>query len=92
VKLQSLEIGDVFIKGGSPGHAIIVVDVAIEKNSGNKIFLLAQSYMPAQSIHIVVNPNNSNISPWYSLDEIKTELYTNEWTFTKDELKRFQVE
>lgn len=92
VKLQNLEIGDVFIKGGSPGHAVIVVDMAIEKNSGNKMFLLAQSYMPAQSIHIIVNPNNTNISPWYSLNEVKTKLYTFEWTFTKDELKRFKAE
>lgn len=92
VDLQNLEIGDIFIKGGSPGHAVIVVDMAIEKNSGNKIFLLAQSYMPAQSIHVVVNPNNANISPWYSLNEIKTKLYTYEWTFTKNELMRFREE
>jgi hypothetical protein len=30
-------------------------------------FLLAQkSYMPAQDIHILVNPSNDKLGPWYS--------------------------
>ena len=56
VPYTSLQPGDVFIKGGSPGHAVIVVDVAIYTQTGKKVFLLAQSYMPAQQIHILVNP------------------------------------
>ena len=47
-----IRAGDVFIKGGSPGHAVIVMDVAINA-AGTRRFLLAQSYMPAQSIHIL---------------------------------------
>lgn len=38
MKLQSLDkmkIGDVFIKGGSPGHAVIIVDMA-ENDKGEK--------------------------------------------------------
>nr|MBP7510689.1 hypothetical protein [Bacteroidia bacterium] len=92
VDLQNIEIGDVFIKGGSPGHAVIVVDMAVENESNNKIFLLAQSYMPAQSVHVVVNPNNESISPWYSLKEIDSKLDTYEWIFSKNELMRFKEE
>jgi len=40
------------IRAGSPGHAMLVVDVA-EDERGRRIYLLAQSYMPAQDIHIV---------------------------------------
>lgn len=35
-------------------HAAIVMDVA-ENAEGEKIFMLAQSYMPAQDIHLLVN-------------------------------------
>lgn len=56
--LKNIEVGDIFIKPGSPGHAMIVVDVAVNSKSGEQIYLLAQSYMPAQSIHIVKNINN----------------------------------
>ena len=87
--MEEINIGDVFIKGGFPGHAIIVMDVAKHKTSGKKIFLLAQSYMPAQDIHILKNPNNSNLNPWYSAD-FGEKLYTPEWTFDKTQLKRWQ--
>lgn len=86
--LKDIQIGDVFIKGGFPGHAVIVIDVA-ENTKGEKIFLLAQSYMPAQSIHILKNPNQPNLSPWYSLADGE-ELRTPEWTFGAKTLHRFK--
>ena len=88
-KISDLEIGDIFIKGGSPGHAVLVVDLAVNEVTGDKAFLLAQSYMPAQQIHILKNPVNSRISPWYLLSEIQEELYTPEWTFKEGELMSF---
>jgi len=88
-KLEDIEIGDVFIYGGSPGHAVLVVDLAVDETSGDKAFLLAQSYMPAQQIHVLKNPLNSSISPWYLLSEIESSLTTPEWTFEKDDLMSF---
>mgnify|MGYP000471731144 CR=1 FL=1 len=87
--MKEIEIGDVFIKGGFPGHAVIVVDMAINKTNQEKVFLLAQSYMPAQELQILKNPNNQEISPWYRVSEISGELRTPEWTFKKTDLKRF---
>jgi hypothetical protein len=87
IPIKDLQIGDIFIQGGSPGHAIIVMDMAEDK-TGDKLFLLAQSYMPAQEIHILKNPNNKNTSPWYSTKNLTT-LKTPEWIFTKDDIKRF---
>jgi len=87
VRVDDLKIGDVFIQGGFPGHAVIVVDMA-ENNSGEKCFLLAQSFMPAQEMHILNNFNDEVSSPWYSIDFGET-LYTPEWTFSKNDLKRF---
>ncbi|MEM9719050.1 MAG: DUF4846 domain-containing protein [Bacteroidota bacterium] len=90
--LHSLEIGDVFIQGGSPGHAVLVVDVAIHPQTGDKAFLLAQSYMPAQEIHILKNPTNSQMSPWYSLSDIRDQLRTPEWTFYATDLKEIDLQ
>jgi len=87
-KISEMEIGDVFIKGGSPGHAIIIVDMAVNQKTGEKIFLLAQSYMPAQDIHILKNPANTDLSPWYSSD-FGESLETPEWTFSSNQLRSF---
>ncbi|MBV1757114.1 MAG: DUF4846 domain-containing protein [Dethiosulfatibacter sp.] len=89
VNVNDMKIGDVFIIGGSPGHAVIVVDMA-ENQNGDKIFMLAQSYMPAQQTQILINPNDAHISPWYSLEGIE-QLRTPEWTFDLDRLKRFEI-
>jgi hypothetical protein len=41
--------------------------------------------MPAQEIQILKNPNNLELSPWYS-NKIGSELRTPEWTFKKTDL------
>lgn len=86
--IKDIQAGDVFIRGGHPGHAVIVVDVCVNK-SGQKAFMLAQSYMPAQEIHILKNPSNATLSPWYLLSEIVDAIETPEWTFYKNQLRSF---
>lgn len=88
IKVSDIKIGDVFIKGGFPGHAVIVVDIVVNPKNNQKIMLLAQSYMPAQEIQILKNPNNSSLNPWYVAD-FGTTLKTPEWTFSSSQLKRF---
>jgi hypothetical protein len=87
-RIEDLGIGHIFVQGGYPGHAVIVLDVAVNKKTGEKIFLLAQSYMPAQSIHILKNIRNSSLSPWYSTG-FADKLTTPEWVFKKSHLMRF---
>ncbi|MFM7767840.1 MAG: DUF4846 domain-containing protein, partial [Bacteroidota bacterium] len=89
VDLADMQIGDLFIKGGFPGHAVVVVDMAVHESTGEKLFLLAQSYMPAQETHVLKNPNDAGLSPWYALD-FDGELTTPEWTFGRQQLKRFE--
>ncbi len=86
--LKDIQIGDVFIMGGFPGHAVIVMDIAENVETKEKVFLLAQSYMPAQDVHILKNPTNTSLSPWFSIN-FENELITPEWTFKKTSLKRF---
>jgi len=86
--INDIKTGDVFIQGGFPGHAIIVIDV-VEDNMKNKLFLLAQGFTPAQDIHILKNPNDPELSPWYDTD-FGDLLKTPEWTFKRTDLKRFK--
>lgn len=83
------EIGDIFIQPGHPGHAVIVVDRAVNRDRGRAVFLLAQSYMPAQEIQVLRNPGDAALSPWYASDFGGT-LVTPEWTFSRADLKRFR--
>lgn len=80
--------GDVFIQGGSPGHAVIVVDAAERPGGRDRVFLLAQSYMPAQEIHVLKNPDDPGLGPWFRFPE-SGALATPEWTFRREDLKRF---
>jgi hypothetical protein len=88
-KLKNIIIGDVFIQGGFPGHAILVVDKTKSITDNRIAVLLAQSYMPAQDIHILRNPNDPQLNPWYILNE-NDKLYTPEWTFEWHDLYRFK--
>jgi hypothetical protein len=85
VKLSAVQPGDVLIRGGFPGHAVIVMDVAVD-NEGKKIILLAQSYMPAQDIHVLINPASTALSPWYEVNEAEN-IITPEYIFNRQELK-----
>ncbi len=89
VPATSLQPGDVWIKGGSPGHAVLVMDMCHD-SGGNKLFLLAQSYMPAQDMHILENVHEPAIGPWFRIPETGKELYTPEWTFAYGQLRRFK--
>lgn len=82
-----IEPGDVFIRGGSPGHAVIVMDVA-KHADGRQAFLIAQSYMPAQQIHVLKNMRHPELGAWFILDD-GDQLYTPEWTFDWNERKRW---
>jgi hypothetical protein len=81
-----LAAGDVFIQGGFPGHAVLVADVA-EDARGRRAFLLLQSYMPAQEVHVLRNPADP-ASPWY-IARSRGTLETPEWTFRFEDLRRF---
>jgi hypothetical protein len=82
-----IKAGDVLVKGGFPGHAMLVADVAIN-NKEEKIFMLIQGYQPAQDMHVVVNPLDNKLSPWYPLPEGQ-EIITPEWKFFTHQLKKW---
>ncbi len=87
VHIKDIGIGDVFVKAGAPGHAMIVTDEAIN-SEGKKIYLLAEGYMPAQDMHIVINPMNNILNPWYEVNNDE-KIITPGFIFSNKQLKRF---
>lgn len=87
IKPQDLKVGDcfVYINEHTYGHVVTVVDMAVNQK-GEKIFMVAQSWMPAQQIHIVTDEQTN--SPWYKLTE--NGIYNiSGYTMGKKNMKRF---
>jgi hypothetical protein len=73
-----LQVGDCLIitadqTGGTDGHAMIVVDVAVEKSTGKKVFMIAEGNTPATEMYVIKDYANDTV--WFSLNE--------DGTFTK---------
>ncbi len=81
----SVKPGDVLIRGGFPGHAVIVADMAVNVK-GEKIYLLIQGYQPAQDMHVLNNPMSASLSPWYPVTT-ESIIHTPEWDFQSSQLK-----
>ncbi|RYU78041.1 DUF4846 domain-containing protein [Hymenobacter persicinus] len=87
--LTDVQPGDVLIRGGTPGHAVIVLDVAEQPATGRRYVLLAQSYMPAQQMHVLRNVDHPVLGAWFAVQPQEPEFDTPEWTFRREELRRF---
>jgi len=85
---KTLKIGDMLIKGGSPGHIVMICDEAMNAD-GEKIYLLFQGNTPAQSVHLVKNLEDSSISPWYRLEKDAVIPVSN-YTFYDSKFVRFK--
>jgi hypothetical protein len=73
---------DFLLQPGSPGHAMLVMDVAAHEETGERICL------PAQSVHIVKNQGDAALSPWYRWNASNT-VRTPDWQFLSGSLFRF---
>ena len=93
--LSDMQPGDVFVYAAVDrpgnhkyGHAVMVVDVAVNKN-GKKAFLLAEGNTPARDIHIMRNFQNPFRSPWFFLDENADVLLLSVFPYKSNELRHF---
>jgi hypothetical protein len=84
VERADIQPGDFFVTGGSPGHTVLVLDMATH-GSGAKVALLGQGFMPAQDFHVLATgPGQA----WFSLEEESVE--TPFWSpFPWHTLRRF---
>lgn len=83
ISLADAAPGDVFLKGGSPGHVVMIIDACTD-DDGRKAFLLAQGYMPAQEFHVLKNTLHDD--PWYYEDEITYPFATPGYIFEEGSL------
>jgi hypothetical protein len=86
---KNIKTGNILVTPGSPGHALIIVGTAVN-TKGEKRYLLAQGYTPAQSIHIITNPFQGKINPWYKLDVAKSPTVTARYAFKETNIRRFK--
>ena len=88
IDAKDLKIGDMLIKGGSPGHIVMIAD-AIVNESCEKLYLLFQGNTPAQSVHLVKNLEDEAISPWYPLKD-DVVIPVSNYTFSSSKFVRFK--
>jgi len=83
--MNDISIGDAFVVGVSQlqavasavnpeievkyGHAIFVVDVAVNPETGKTLFMLAEGNTPATEISIIENPN-TEMGVWFEFNEV----------------------
>jgi hypothetical protein len=83
--------GDFFVLPGSPGHAVIVLDVAVDCD-GKRFGLVGQGYTPAQDLHVISStfPEVSG-HVWFPLPVGEGEtLHVPTWLpFPRDSARRF---
>ncbi|RYY14504.1 MAG: hypothetical protein EOO36_14145, partial [Cytophagaceae bacterium] len=90
VALDEVRPGDAPIHGGRPGHAVLVTAVAENPRTSQHYLLLAQSYMPAQNIHVLRNVGQPALGAWFAVPGPAEALVeTPEWTFARTELGSF---
>ena len=85
---KELQVGDMLVYPGTPGHIIMIVD-EVKNESGEKRFILAQGNTPAQSVHMLKNPNGGDRSPWYEL-ELNTYVEVPGYYFNDAKFIRFK--
>src|SRR5262249_30113900 len=81
-------IGDVLVRPGTPGHAVLIVDMASDPTSGRRMVIIAESSMPARSVRIARNPQDPALGPWLPLVDGRPLLLPGT-SFESSQLRRF---
>lgn len=77
--------GDLLVVGGSPGHVLVVLDVAVQ--GAERRLLIGEGFMPAQSFHVV--PSTSG-EPWVTpAADGSVKVPTWPAPFPRSSLRRF---
>ena len=75
VAAADLRPGDFFVMPGSPGHAVLVLDLA-RSPDGRRRAVLGQGFMPAQSFHVL---RGASGSAWFAVDEAQATVAMPFW-------------
>ncbi len=87
-----LEAGDFFVDPGAPGHAVVLLDVAVHPD-GRRVALVGQGFMPAEDFHVLGASGPRVLDGvWFLLpDASDPTLATPSWRpFTREMARRFR--
>ncbi|MBX2798726.1 MAG: DUF4846 domain-containing protein [Myxococcales bacterium] len=77
--------GDLLLQGGFPGHAVVLLRVAVREGPSPEVrVLIGEGFMPAQSFHVELGPHDG----WWTL--ASTGLDLPHWRFGADSLRRWK--
>jgi hypothetical protein len=74
--------GYLLVAPGSPGHAVLLLDVARKEGSGELVVLVGEGFMPAQSFHVELGP----MSGWWPYED---GVSLPHWELPASGLRRF---
>lgn len=83
--------GDVLVHAASPGHryghAVLIADVAINRRTGKKAIMIAQSSTPALTMHILRDFFHPILSPWLIIDDNTQRIFISGVSFKDSDLR-----
>ncbi|NTS40873.1 hypothetical protein HRG84_08135 [Flavisolibacter sp. BT320] len=85
--VDAFTIGTVILTPGSPGHCMIITDMATTA-TGDTLYKLVEGYTPAQSIYVLRNTHDPDLGYWHRLG--KGVVQTASYTFRSYQLKAFE--
>lgn len=87
ISSDELRIGDIIC---NDAHVVMIVDMAVNE-SGEKCYLLGQSFIPAVCFHIVSNIDGTEVSPWYTQQQLEKDSFViGEYVFQKNDIRRWK--
>lgn len=92
VPIHAARPGDFFVQPGSPGHAVVILDLA-EHPDGRRVALLGQGFMPAQDFHVIAGSGEAVLARvWFTLPTDEHGIVaTPSWRpFAARHLRRFR--
>jgi len=86
---DALRAGDLFLEPGSPGHVVMILDIA-EDAGGRRVALLGQGFMPAEEFH-VLRSSDAKDGVWFVLPGPGESIRTPSWRpFHRRDVRRFR--
>lgn len=82
VRVDTPRAGDMLIVGGSPGHAVVLLDVATRGDQ--TLLLIGEGFMPAQDFHVEHGPEQG----WWLWSDEGVDL--GHWEMPGDSLRRWR--
>lgn len=83
--------GDVLVhaaaNGHGYGHAVLIADVAINRSTGKKAIMIAQSSTPALTMHILRDFLHPINSPWLIIDDNTQRIFISGVSFKASDLR-----